>query len=172
MSLDATVLERHLDVTPLRGRRRGLVRCIFGGHPDRRPSLSVDLDRGVFNCFTCGEQGGLKRFAELVGERRESRPSLRRVSPETEAARARREVLAQDRRDAAKRLEWLPWQLGNDHIRRCAKAAHEARRIATRLGPDDLRTWPLLERAAQVEREGLTLEAEYDAILAEGSICE
>ena len=67
MSLDPTVLERHVDVGPLRGRRRGLTHCLFHG-TDRRPSLSVDLDRGLFYCFACGERGGLKRFAELVGE--------------------------------------------------------------------------------------------------------
>src|SRR5262245_5570956 len=57
---------RHLDLAPLRSRRRGLVRCPF--HRDRTPSLSVDLDAAIFNCFGCGAHGGWKRFAELVGE--------------------------------------------------------------------------------------------------------
>jgi len=34
----------------------------------RPPSLSIDLERGVFHCFGCGSGGGVKRFAELVGE--------------------------------------------------------------------------------------------------------
>jgi len=42
------------------------IHCIF--HDDRSASLSVDLDAGVFHCFGCGQQGGIKRFAALVGE--------------------------------------------------------------------------------------------------------
>jgi len=168
MSLDATVLERHVNLAPLRGRRRGLTHCIF--HEDRQPSLSVDLDRGLFNCFACGQQGGIKRFAELVGEPAESSRRRENSRPETEAARAQREVLARERRAAAMRAEWTPWWLANDHVRRCANAARDARAIATSLGPDHLRTWPLLERAAQVEREGWGIEAELDAILAEGPL--
>jgi hypothetical protein len=167
MSLDKTVLERHVN---LGGRRRGLTHCLF--HKDDHPSLSVDLDRGVFNCFSCGEQGGLKRFAELVGEPAEFTRRRVNLRPETEAERARREVLAQDRRATAKRVEALPWWFANDHIRRCWNAARDARRIASTLGPEDARTWPLLERAASVEHEGFAIEAELDAILAEGAICE
>ncbi len=33
-----------------------LVNCIF--HNDRNPSLSVDLEDGHFNCFSCGAKGG------------------------------------------------------------------------------------------------------------------
>jgi len=67
--------------------------------------------------------------------------------------------------------EWGPYFFASDHVRRCAHLAHEARHWATLLGPDDPRTWPLLlERAAAVEREGLSVEAELDAILAEGRI--
>ena len=170
MSLDRTVLERHVNLAPLRGRRRGLTHCLF--HEDRHPSLSVDLDRGLFNCFSCGRQGGLTHFAELVGEPVGFSRRRENARPETEAARARREVLARDRRATAKRVEALPWWFANDHIRRCWNAARDARRIATQLGPEDSRTWPLLERAARVEREGFTIEAELDAILAEGAICE
>jgi len=63
---DSSIFERHLDLSPLRGRRRGLVRCRF--HEDDSASLSLDLDGGVFHCFGCGQQGGLKRFAALVGD--------------------------------------------------------------------------------------------------------
>lgn len=57
---------RHLDLGPLGPRRQGVVRCIF--HDDRHPSLSVDLDRGVFHCFACRAAGGLRDFALRVGE--------------------------------------------------------------------------------------------------------
>src|SRR5262245_15574688 len=61
------LFERHLDLTPLRGRPRGVTFCRF--HPDRKHrSLSVDLERGLFHCFACGVGGGVFRFARLVGE--------------------------------------------------------------------------------------------------------
>src|SRR5262245_48100658 len=60
------IFGRHLDLTPLRGRHRGLVRCPF--HQDRTPSLSVDLEAGMFHCFGCGASGGIAKFRELVGE--------------------------------------------------------------------------------------------------------
>ena len=64
--LPADLFGRYLDLRPLRGRDRGLVRCRF--HEDHTASLSVDLVRGLFHCFGCGVGGGVRRFAELVGE--------------------------------------------------------------------------------------------------------
>jgi hypothetical protein len=40
--------------------------CLF--HQEKTPSLSIDLEKGVFYCFGCGASGGVKQFAELVGE--------------------------------------------------------------------------------------------------------
>ena len=154
-----TIFERHLDLAPLHGRRRGLVRCAFH-RPDRRGSLSVDLDRGVFNCFTCGAQGGLVRFAELVGEHltvRRSQP--RRESPLQEA---RRQVLRLARRQDAIAEEWGPYWALNDQLRRRARVVRLAREYATSFGPSDSRTWLLLEHAATVERELFDTEAELD----------
>ncbi len=42
--------------------------------------------------------------------------------------------------------------------------------LATQMGEQDPRTWPLLERAAGVERELLNLESALDKILASGRI--
>jgi CHC2-type zinc finger protein len=161
----ADVFERHLDLAPLRGRRRGLTRCPF--HDDHRASLSVDLDRGVFNCFACGARGGWRRFGELIGE---SPAPQRAHRAETEPERARRAVLARERGLAARRVEWLPWQLGNDQLRRCANLVREVRTVATCLGPERPGVWGLLERAARVERGAWLVEAELDAILAEGPL--
>ena len=44
--------------------RRGLVRCRF--HPDRHASLSIDLDRGLFNCFGCGVHGDAIEFEQRI----------------------------------------------------------------------------------------------------------
>lgn len=45
---------------------RGTGLCPF--HNDKNPSLSIDFERGIFHCFGCGQSGGVKKFAELVGE--------------------------------------------------------------------------------------------------------
>jgi hypothetical protein len=169
-ALTSEIFERHLDLRPLRGRRRGLVRCVFH-RPDRRGSLSVDLDRGLFNCFTCGQQGGVKRFSALVGEGN-SPAGGRILRPPrlSEHARAWRAVMGHEHAAEARRREAAPLWAVSKFIRRCDKVARTARGAATRLGPEDARAWRLLELAAQVEREGLTAEADLDAILAEGRV--
>src|SRR5262245_46485046 len=45
---------------------RGIALCIF--HQEKTPSLSIDENKGVFYCHGCGGGGGVKKFAELVGE--------------------------------------------------------------------------------------------------------
>ncbi|MSQ47308.1 MAG: hypothetical protein EXR78_02795 [Deltaproteobacteria bacterium] len=66
-----TLATRFLDLLAgqgifLRG-SRGRVKCPFhNGKTDT--SLSIDTDKGIFYCFGCGVQGGVKAFAELVGE--------------------------------------------------------------------------------------------------------
>lgn len=165
--LDEGVFGRHLDLAPLRGRRRGLVRCRFHT-PDRRGSLSVDIDRGVFNCFGCGAHGGLVRFAELVGKR--TTGSAPRGAHESPLQQARRQILRIARAQDARRAEWRPLWHCSDRVRQCFTLARDARGWATRLGPEDPRTWSLLEQAAAVEREGFAVEAELDAILAGGRI--
>jgi len=46
-------------------RDNALVRCPF--HDDRHASLSVDLERGFWICFACGERGGLQSLATRMG---------------------------------------------------------------------------------------------------------
>jgi hypothetical protein len=142
-----TVFERHLDLAPLRGRRRGLVRCAFH-RPDRHGSLSVDLDRGLFHCFRCGAQGGLLRFAELVGE-----------SAPAQSACHHRPIELSNKWQTVHHL----WRL-SDAIRRGCQFAAAARRIAFQLGESE-RVWDLLEHAARQERLVMAAEAELDAIL-------
>lgn len=164
---DATVLERHLDLAPLRGRRRGVTHCPFHG-PDRHPSLSVDLDAGVFNCFSCGERGGLKRFAELVGERPSAPPRF--TTPANDREQAWGAVLQLARAQDARRETWFPWWLANDMVRIRLNAVRRAHDWARVLGPDHPRTWPLLARAARVETEAAADAAQLDQLLEEGRI--
>jgi hypothetical protein len=165
---DAAIFERHLDLSRLHGRSRGLVPCIFHPHRGRTPSLSVDLDKAVFHCFACGEQGGLLRFRELVGEGPPSRPHRgRSISAYEEAVRA---LLRRERALASRCAEWWPYMLANDYLRDCWKAVREARRWAQLLGPDNARTWRVLELAARVETEARVIESQLDDILADGRI--
>jgi hypothetical protein len=165
---DADVFGRHLDLSRLRGRSRGVVTCIFHQNRGRTPSLSVDLDKAVFFCHACGEQGGLVRFRELVGEGPQPRPHRgHRISDYEQAVRA---LLRRERGLAARRAEWWPWERANGYVRECQGAVEEARRWAQVLGLDHPRTWAVLELAMTVEREMHMIEAQLDAILAEGSL--
>lgn len=47
------------------GRANAMVHCPF--HEDRRPSLSLNLTKGVWWCHACGMGGGVRRLAQLLG---------------------------------------------------------------------------------------------------------
>jgi len=145
-SVDTTIellFARHVDLAPLRGRRRGLVLCIF--HEDRRPSLSVDLDQGLFHCFGCGVGGGVRTFVRLV----------RGDDGNAESPRRHRHV----RRDRAE--EHSERVAVADALRTCFHVVDAARRRATRLG-DTTQAWSLLALAARADAEAWVLEAEVD----------
>jgi hypothetical protein len=167
----AQLFGRHLDLTPLRGRRRGVVRCIFQPR-DRTPSLSIDMDRGVFFCHSCGVCGGYTRFAELVGEApaRLTVPLRRGESP---LAAARRATLraARGERWASEGVQLL-WRL-SDWMRANRRKVDTLRQFAGRLGsqPEQIEACHLvLARAAQLETLGAAIEAEVDDILSTGRI--
>lgn len=165
--IDTTIFERHLDLRPLRGRHRGLTHCPFHGE-DRHPSFSVDLSLGVFNCFGCGVQGGVRQFRELVGEG--PAPRVESGPPESELECARRLILRLALAQDARRAAWMPWWAANDAVRRGLTAVREARRWAQILGEGHQRTWPLLALAAPAETEALDAEAQLDQLLEEGRL--
>jgi len=167
MNTAAALFERHLDLRPLRGRDRGLVRCRF--HEDRTGSLSVDVARGLFNCFGCGVRGGVRRFAELVGES-SSQAQPRREPKESEWTVAWRAAVREGRAQYGRRGDWLPWLFANGAAQLMTKTATAARRAGTTLGPDHVRTWSLLELAAHVERAALLAEAQLDELLDGGRL--
>lgn len=93
------LLGRHVRELIIRGRRAtGL--CPF--HQEKTPSLSIDLEKGVFHCFGCGVSGGVKRFAELLGEGWKSTHSDSRVA---KARRARFQAEQQARAILERRTE-------------------------------------------------------------------
>ena len=156
MTLDPGVFARHLDLAPLGQRRRGLVRCIF--HADRTASLSVDLDAGVFNCFGCMASGGVKAFAERVGEWQAATTSpVRQRSPRDEA-------LADAHRQLARLAPHLDVYRQADEIRHDHQLVAAVRAVATRLGDTDL-SWELLAVAADLERGAQLAEAHLDGEL-------
>src|SRR5262249_2651126 len=80
--------------------RRGTGLCPF--HKDRTPSLSVDVEKGLFHCFTCGVGGDIitfvmlrddvdfKRAAQSLGAWRDVSPQQRR---EIKQAQRKREQI-------------------------------------------------------------------------------
>lgn len=54
---------RHIPVFEPNGKLE--VQCLCPFHDDKEPSLSVNLKKGVFKCFGCGEQGGVVKFIQL-----------------------------------------------------------------------------------------------------------
>jgi hypothetical protein len=149
---------RHLDLAPLRGKRRGLVRCIW--HEDRTPSFSVDLDKLIFYCHSCGVGGGYKRFAELVGEVPSRRTRITYISPLDEA---RHDVLTRERAAAARRNQFRPLMIASDNYRHTMRAVGAVRWMASVLGPEVEDVWSLLEDAAYLETSARAELAEVTA---------
>jgi CHC2 zinc finger len=138
---------RHLDLASLRGRRHGKVRCVF--HEETTGSLSVDLDRGLFHCFGCGAEGGVKRFAELVGKRPVT--AAREVPRRHALDEARVAALATEQAAQRKREQARPLMAASDTVREVRRTVEAARMAATLAGPTEI-AWELLEHAAAAER--------------------
>lgn len=45
-----------------------LISCTSGLHDDKSPSLSYNLDKNLFHCWSCGFGGGSSKFLESIGE--------------------------------------------------------------------------------------------------------
>ena len=45
-----------------------LISCTSGLHNDSNPSLSYNLDKNIFHCWSCGFGGGASKFLESIGE--------------------------------------------------------------------------------------------------------
>jgi hypothetical protein len=160
----AHLCERHLDLRPLRGRSRGLVRCIF--HDDSTESLSLDLARELFHCFGCDVGGGAKHFAELVAEAptwaaRDARPAPARDWLDEARAIAYVEALRQ-RQQLEPFRDYIDACDGARHLRR---AIQVARARAAQLDPDSEETWERLRDVAHAETTLAAAEAELDDLI-------
>lgn len=45
-------------------RANELVPCIF--HDDNNASMSINISKGVYNCFSCGEKGNTQKLIKLM----------------------------------------------------------------------------------------------------------
>ncbi len=45
-----------------------LISCTSGEHVDKSPSLSYNLEKDMFHCWSCGFSGGVTKFMQSIGE--------------------------------------------------------------------------------------------------------
>ena len=45
-----------------------LISCTSGEHTDKSPSLSYNLEKNIFHCWSCGFSGGITKFMTSIGE--------------------------------------------------------------------------------------------------------
>ena len=45
-----------------------LISCTSGEHTDKSPSLSYNLEKNIFHCWSCGFSGGITKFMKSIGE--------------------------------------------------------------------------------------------------------
>lgn len=144
-----SLLEHHISGLRIHGARAtGL--CPF--HDEKTPSLSINIEKGVFHCFGCGAQGGVKRFAELVGEPWPSSSLNRRERQQLVVTLRRREAEKQARVILTRRTEahfdavWAKWRDAN------TEAAQAAELLARFHQRPDLEA-ELSDLAEKVERD-------------------
>ena len=143
---------------------RGLVRCIF--HDDSTESLSLDLERALFNCFGCGVGGGAKRFAELVGEASWSMVHEDRPGPARDWLDEARAIAYVDGLRQRQRLEpYRDYIAACDALRHLWRSIQIARARTAQLGPDSEETWERLHDIAIAETTFVAAEAELDDLI-------
>jgi hypothetical protein len=157
-------------------RLQGVRRTRLGGlgvcpsHADHRPSLDVAEGadgRALVYCHAgCRTSEVLValglRWADLFPPR--SAAARWEPGPRTlnEADHARRDVLAEARRQQARRERYAELTAEADSIRLCDRVIREARAVATRLGPRD-DVLELLRRVAELDTMTRAAEARLDA---------
>lgn len=60
------VIEGLLGVPIPERSENAMLRCPLPTHPERDPSFSIHLDKGLWVCHACGEKGGLEKLARLL----------------------------------------------------------------------------------------------------------
>ncbi|WP_370880910.1 CHC2 zinc finger domain-containing protein [Streptomyces africanus] len=95
------------------------IRCVLPDHDDRTPSLSIDLEKGVFHCFGCQRGGAAVQFIMFMDEKAKTREAAERRAeeilraggidvPSRSRGRYRRPGLPDDERSQPRRSRYVP----------------------------------------------------------------
>jgi len=68
MELEELLDKRGVEYRKTNNPNEILVSCTSGEHQDKSPSLSINLEKGLFNCWSCGFRGGMTKFLQSIGE--------------------------------------------------------------------------------------------------------
>lgn len=69
------------------GKNQIKISCPFHS-PDKNPSCEVNLDAGMFHCFSCGEKGGYVKMAKQLGVKKPERSDDKTPAPAETATEA------------------------------------------------------------------------------------
>ena len=127
--------------------------------------MSVDVDKGVFHCFGCAEQGGVRRFAQLVGEL-DATPAPQGRPWKSELQQARRRVMDAERWRQMRMAEWGPLL----HAMAWLRTMERLVGVGPRRRQDSGAGWAALDDAAVLERFVDTKSAEIEGLLAAGRV--
>lgn len=150
------------------GGHRAIGLCPF--HKDKNPSLSIDLDRGLWHCFTCNMGGDIIRFIETrdrlsfkeaaksVGAWRSeglSESERHRITAEQrQRQRELEQQVAQQEAERQQRIEARDWLHQLEQLYTEAKAVHYLDGTADLI--------PMLRRAEQDYWQLCGLETRHD----------
>ena len=84
------------------------IRCPSPDHADANPSCFLDLDRGVWHCFSCGAAGGIRDLEQLAG-----RTGTPRSASDTERDRLRDDPVEREEAVAAMATVGIDLDLGH-----------------------------------------------------------
>jgi hypothetical protein len=175
--IDAQTLQTLEDALRTRGARRvgRHLRFCCPAHDDHQPSADYDLSRRVWTCRSCHAGGGALNLARLLGlaspqtVRPPPRPVQMSMPPRGLPSGLWVQVwlaIRQKAQQQQQRLDpYLPvWRI-SDWLRPRHQAVADARRLISRLGPDDERAWHLADLAARVATTSAAIESELDEVL-------
>ncbi|MGH7794107.1 MAG: CHC2 zinc finger domain-containing protein [Candidatus Binatia bacterium] len=123
--------------------------CPF--HPDKRPSLSVNEEKGLFHCFACGTSGDVIRFVELIENisfpEACARLNLETFKPRPRPHRIEAEKIARWAQETSKSISAALRAIG-DEIYICSLARKEPgadRELIRAVEVELIRRWAILE---------------------------
>jgi DNA primase len=68
MDLEELLNKRGIPFKKTNNRNEILITCTSGLHQDTNASLSFNLEKGIFNCWSCGFRGSIQKFLKSIGE--------------------------------------------------------------------------------------------------------